>query len=391
MGESFLGHRWGARSGASPWCQVRDSSVLGDPTAAPHDLSPARRTVTGMRRVLLGFSLLLAAVISLVVATFGLPSSGDPVAAHARVIGACSDYACVRTALRSALDDLGPRGALEAYAATKPTSGFGIDCHGAAHELGEWAWADYGRAAWFAFDTNVCNYGYYHGAMVEIARSLSLGEFIAIAHELCETDPLPVKVLPGRECAHGFGHAVIHLTDSVAAAVEKCNAFPGERFRRRCNEGIAKDLLRYETVVNTADFDRCADWPASDRGVCFYITGAYAVVHAPVEGLALVAEFCIATTDDGLRGECLAGLGRGIAMKSVGEDQRHPGEWAKIVCRGFTECAADFGRSVFYVCNDVAWSTAECGRLGGALAEACAAGVRRADADDGDSLSTSGF
>ena len=343
-----------------------------------------------MRRVLLGVMVLLAGLCSVTVALGGWPGPADPAAAHTQVIAACDDYACVRSALRAALDDLGPQGALEAYAATKPTSGFGIDCHGAAHELGEWAWADYGRAAWFAFDSNVCNYGYYHGAMVEIARSLSLDEFVSIAHELCEVQPLPVAVLPGRECAHGFGHAVIHLTDSVADAVGKCNSFPGERFRRRCSEGIAKDMLRYETVVNTTDFARCGDWPTADRGVCYYITGAYAVVHAPVEGLALVAEFCLAA-DGELRAECLAGLGRGIAMKSVGEDQRRPGEWADIVCRGFVECAEDFGRSVFYVRNDVAWTRDECTRLGAALAAACETGLRRADADDGDSLSASGF
>lgn len=328
--------------------------------------------------------LLFVAVLGALAGLLAFRASSSPADReefHARALAACEDYRCVRRALKNALDDLGPRGALAAYASTSPSSGFGIDCHGAAHELGEWAWRDYGRAAWFAFPDIVCNYGYYHGMMVEIARSLDLEEFSSLAHELCEKDPLPSEVLPGRECAHGFGHAVIHLTGSVETAVARCNTFEGERFRRRCNEGIAKDLLREETGVDERDFALCSNWPASDRGVCAYITAAYAVVHADDAALGSVAGFCAGLPTAVESEECLSGLGRGIAMRAVGEDYRTPGVWAALICGTSDLCAEDFGRSVFYVRDDVAWSSKECSSLPATSVAACRRGVDFAAAD----------
>jgi hypothetical protein len=332
----------------------------------------------GKRSVLLGLSLLGLLVGVLGFRSFSAPA---PESRYVEALEACEDYRCVRRALRNALDDLGPKGALTAYAATDPTSGFGIDCHGAAHELGEWAWRDYGRDAWFSFPELVCNYGYYHGAMVEIARTMGLEEFTALARELCEVDPLPASVLPGRECAHGFGHAVYYLTFSIKESVTRCNAFEGERFRRRCNEGIAKDILREEKVVDTEDFDKCGAWPSADRGVCAYITGAYAVVHADEKDLGQVSRFCVGLTTSEESGECFAGLGRGIAMRSVGEDFREPGRWAALICGDSVLCANDFGRSVFYVRDDLEWATGECRRLPDALQPHCREGVEFASVD----------
>lgn len=333
-----------------------------------------------MPKKLLLFVAVLGALAGLL-AFRAASSPADREEFHTRALAACEDYRCVRRALKNALDDLGPRGALAAYASTSPSSGFGIDCHGAAHELGEWAWRDYGRSAWFPFPEIVCNYGYYHGMMVEIARSLELEEFSSLAHELCEKSPLPAEVLPGRECAHGFGHAVIHLTGSVETAVGRCNGFEGERFRRRCNEGIAKDLLREETGVDERDFALCGNWPAPDRGVCSYITAAYAVVHAEESVLGSVSAFCsdLPTVDESE--ECMAGLGRGIAMRAVGEDYRTPGTWAATVCGTSTVCAEDFGRSIFYVRDDTVWSNQECEALPVASVASCRRGVGFAAAD----------
>lgn len=330
------------------------------------------------RALLLGLSLLGLLVAVLTFRGFSAPASGSQ---HQQAIEACEDYRCVRRALRNALDDLGPEGALAAYAATNPSSGFGVDCHGAAHELGEWAWRDYGRASWFAFPDLVCNYGYYHGAMVEIARTMDLEGFTDLAHELCEKDPLPASILPGRECAHGFGHAVYYLTFSVDESVARCDAFEGERFRRRCNEGIAKDILRDEKVVNEEDFARCGNWPLSARGVCAYITGAYAVVHAKEPALSKVSEFCSAQPSLNESEECFSGLGRGIAMRSVGEDYRTPGVWAAMLCAGSEACANDFGRSVYYVRDDADWAASECRRLEEALIARCIDGVKFAETD----------
>lgn len=291
-------------------------------------------------------------------------------------LAACQTNDCVVEILLAALEERPPQEVLTSYASTEPNSGGNIDCHDATHRLGEAAWRAMRFDAWVG-SGNVCNFGYYHGFMVGAAQDADIEAFVALAERLCVTDALPEGDLPGAECLHGFGHAVFHLTDSVTAAVERCDAFAslGDQFRRRCNEGVAKDSLITKPDVTQEDFQRCATWPAGDQGTCVYVTAAYAVVRAAA--LDTVKSVCAPIGDADLLRECHDGLGRGVSMRAVGQRFREPGQWAEKVCGSMTECAFGFGKSVYFIRNDVDWSLTQCAVFSAEQLERCRDGVRR--------------
>jgi len=273
------------------------------------------------------------------------------------------------------LASVGPGEVLAAYRATSPDSGGPIDCHDATHRLGERAFAELGVAAWVS-GGNVCNFGFYHGFMVGASARAELGEFEELAHLLCEERALPEADLPGPECVHGFGHAVFHLTGSLAGAVSRCAAFGEGLYRRRCNEGAVKDGLMVKPDVTEEDFAACDGLGAADRGTCVYVTAAYAGVRA--QDLAAVAAVCDRRPEGDLRRECEEGLGRGVSMRAVGERFTTPGVWAGVVCGGSADCAYGFGRSVYFIRNDMAWSLGECAGFAAGSRSRCESGVRAA-------------
>lgn len=319
------------------------------------------------RRLLLASVVVLVAAASVAVAV----RSSAPPSLSAR-LEACRTNDCVVSVMLSALAEVGPGGVLDAYASIRPDSGGTIDCHDATHRLGERAWEEFGFDAWVA-GGNVCNFGYYHGFMVGASSKASLEEFTGLAHRLCEASPLPAEDLPGPECVHGFGHAVFHLTGSLPGAVERCAAFDEEGFRRRCNEGAVKDGLMVKPTVTEEDFRACSDLGPEDEGTCVYVTAAYSVVRAA--DLARAGQVCANRRPDVLLRECLEGLGRGVSMRAVGERFPSPGEWAALVCGSSEECASGFGRSVYFIRNDAAWSSEQCGVFPGPQGERCRAGV----------------
>jgi hypothetical protein len=287
-------------------------------------------------------------------------------------LAACRTNDCVVSVMFAALESEGPEGVLAAYSSTNPDSGGGVDCHDAAHRLGEYAWEEYGFAAWVA-GGNVCNFGYYHGFMVGASADASLEEFTGLAHRLCAESPLPEEDLPGPECVHGFGHAVFHLSGTLSVAVDRCAAFSEAAFRRRCNEGAVKDSLMVKPTVTEEDFGVCAQLSDVDEGTCVYVTAAYSVVRA--SDLASASSVCSARPQGDLLRECREGLGRGVSMRAVGERFPSPGEWAVEVCDDSAECAFGFGRSVYFIRNDVPWSLSQCAAFGTASVARCREGV----------------
>lgn len=293
-------------------------------------------------------------------------------------LAACATNDCVVTVLLEGLASRGPSEVLSAYRRTDPDSGGSIDCHDATHRLGERAFRDLGLAAWVP-GGNVCNFGFYHGFMVGASADASLSEFEDLAHELCDVVALPETDLPGEECVHGFGHAVFHLTGSLSGAVERCEAFGNDLYRRRCNEGAVKDGLMVKPAVTESDFAACAELGSDDEGTCVYVTSAYAVVRA--EDLSTVPAVCASQPVGELRRECDEGLGRGVSMKAVGERFTTPGVWAGEVCGTSADCAYGFGRSVYFIRNDLEWSQGECGVFPAPLRERCVEGVGDAPRD----------
>lgn len=288
-------------------------------------------------------------------------------------LAACRTNDCVVEALFAGLAEVGPREVLDIYRGTSPNSGGSIDCHDATHRLGERAFADLGVAAWVP-GGNVCNFGYYHGLMVGASAGAEVGEFEALAHLLCEERALPETDLPGPECVHGFGHAVLHLSGSLREATSRCSAFGEGRYRRRCNEGVFKDGLMKRSFVTERDFQACDDVAAADRGTCVFVTAAYAVVRA--DDIGSVFEVCTRRPGGVLRGECEEGLGRGVSMRAVGERFREPGRWAVEVCGSSVSCAFGFGRSVYFIRNDEVWSLGQCAGFAAVLRARCEDGVR---------------
>lgn len=314
--------------------------------------------------------LLVLVPVVLVVGVFAL-RAGTSRAALSSQLEACTTNDCVVAVLLDGLASEGPSGVLAAYRGTRPDSGGSIDCHDATHRLGEEAFRVDGLAAWVP-GGNVCNFGFYHGFMVGASADASLEEFEALAHRLCDVSALPETDLPGEECVHGFGHAVFHLTGSLPAAVERCAAFGNDLYRRRCNEGAVKDGLMVKPDVTEADFSACARL-GRDEGTCVYVTAAYAVVRA--RDLGQVRSVCAPRPAGDLRRECEEGLGRGVSMRAVGERFTTPGAWASVVCGESSACAHGFGRSVYFIRNDRAWSEGECAVFTGDLRDRCREGV----------------
>jgi hypothetical protein len=293
-------------------------------------------------------------------------------------LAACATNDCVVSVLLEGLASRGPSEVLAAYRRTDPDSGGSIDCHDATHRLGERAFRDLGLEAWVP-GGNVCNFGFYHGFMVGASADASLTEFEGLAHELCDVAALPETDLPGEECVHGFGHAVFHLTGTLSGAVKRCEAFGNVLYRRRCNEGAVKDGLMVKRDVTEADFASCAELGHEDEGTCVYVTAAYAVVRA--ENLAAVPGVCAVRPAGEIRRECEEGLGRGVSMKAVGERFTTPGVWAAEVCGTSPHCAYGFGRSVYFIRNDLEWSQGECVVFTDLLRDRCVEGVGDAPRD----------
>lgn len=323
-------------------------------------------------------------------AVIALRPFGDAEQRTTASMEACRTNDCLVAVLDASLLDVGARRTLEAFARTEPNSGGTIDCHDAVHQLGEAAWKQSGVTNWVP-GGSVCNWGFYHGFLVAASADLTLDEFVDLADRLCVTDPLPLVDLPGPECLHGFGHAVLHLTGSELAAVERCAAFSslGERVRRRCNEGVAKDGLIQVEFVTDEVLARCESWPELDRGTCVYVTSAYAVVRAAGPELETVHRVCDLIDDASvfanvsLRGEleqeCRDGLGRGVSMRAVGERFTDPSVWAEDVCGADDVCAFGFGKSVFFIRNDLQWSLEQCEVFAGTQYERCREGVRQVE------------
>lgn len=310
-----------------------------------------------------------AALISVGVFAF---RGGSSEASLSSQLEACVTNDCVVAVLLDGLAAEGPTEVLEAYRGIEPDSGGSIDCHDATHRLGEEAFRVHGLDAWVP-GGNVCNFGFYHGFMVGASADASLTEFERLAHELCDDVALPETDLPGEECVHGFGHAVFHLTGSLPGAVERCTAFGDDRYRRRCNEGAVKDGLMVKPAVTDEDFAACGLLGELDQGTCVYVTAAYAVVRA--RDLAAVPSVCAPQPAGELRRECEEGLGRGVSMRAVGERFTTPGVWAGLVCGDSVDCAYGFGRSVYFIRNDEAWSKSECSVFAGGLRVRCEEGV----------------
>jgi hypothetical protein len=323
----------------------------------------------------LGVLSVLLLVLALLPLYWALGAAPKPSAdALTTRLAACTDNPCVSDILLAALDEYDPATVLAAYAATNPNSGAGVDCHDAVHRLGEKAWSALKFDAWVG-SGSICNFGYYHGFMVGAAEDLDVEGMVDVVHRLCEEEPLPELDLPSEECVHGFGHAVVHVTGSPTEASGWCAAFQEYSVRRRCNEGVVKDVLMYQGSVTDEDFERCNTFDALDVGTCVYVSAAYSVVRA--KGLDLRETVCdrfLSTA--GLFSECLNGLGRGVSMKAVGERFPDPGIWAVVVCGDSVECAGQFGRSVYFIRNSAAWSYVQCAFLPEAdLVGACHAGV----------------
>jgi hypothetical protein len=325
-------------------------------------LSPRRRILFSLLAL---FSTLVTALWSF--SLLGAPSSGK----LSSQLEACSTNDCVVSVLLDGLAAKGPGSVLKAYRDIDPDSGGSIDCHDATHRLGEEAFLTHGQDAWVP-GGNVCNFGFYHGFMVGASAQASLTEFVALAHELCDVVALPETDLPGEECVHGFGHAVFHLTGSLDSAVAHCAAFTDESYRRRCNEGAVKDGLIVKPDVTDDDFAACASL-GKDQGTCVYVTAAYAVVRTL--NLASMPAVCGKQSGEELRRECEEGLGRGVSMRAVGQRFTTPGVWAGEVCGDSAHCAYGFGRSVYFIRNDRAWSEAECMVFADILRTRCEEGV----------------
>jgi len=308
-------------------------------------------------------------VLPVSVGRFGKSSVDD---LRGRLV-ACRTNECVVEVLFEGLASLGPGKVLGVYGSLSPNSGGAIDCHDATHRLGERAFVDFGVAAWVP-GGGICNFGYYHGFLVGASAATETEDFETLAYMLCEEKALPESDLPGSECAHGFGHAVYHLSGSLPEASARCAAFGGGVYRRRCTEGAVKDVLSRQPFVTERDFAACDGIVATDRGACVYVTAAYAVVRT--NNIGSVSEVCNLHSSGEMRRECEGGLGRGVSMRAVGERFREPGRWALEVCGTSSLCGFGFGRSMYFIRYDEDWSLKECARLVPGPRAGCEDGVR---------------
>lgn len=169
---------------------------------------------------------------------------------------------------------------------------FAADCHVYAHKIGEKAYARYKGNPRFSIseNTNLCNFGFYHGFMQEFA---SHNENLDTAREFCirvleETKTKNGILNPGiygSNCDHGMGHglayknAITHWGDENTIAqtsVADCKTLSKVDLRECINGvygGIAAmyfELHGYKLSMDKNDpFRLCKERPQEELVLCY--------------------------------------------------------------------------------------------------------------------------
>ncbi len=169
---------------------------------------------------------------------------------------------------------------------------FAADCHVYAHKIGEKAYARYKGNPKFSIseNTNLCNFGFFHGFMQEFA---SHNENLDTARQFCIRVLEETKAkhniinagIYGSNCDHGMGHglayknAIAHWGNEQAIAetsVADCNTLSRVDLREciiGAYGGIAAmyfELHGYTLVMDKEDpFRLCHTRPKEERVACY--------------------------------------------------------------------------------------------------------------------------
>jgi hypothetical protein len=123
-------------------------------------------------------------------------------------------------------------------AASRYPEAFLVNCHRAAHYLGEYAGETIGVLdEALALGDPFCQFGYYHGVVEGYARvTPTLFEELP---GLCYHIDADVTSTGHAECSHSLGHAIVTRTDNdVAEGIRYCRALRTRDERKACATGI---------------------------------------------------------------------------------------------------------------------------------------------------------
>jgi len=133
---------------------------------------------------------------------------------------------------------------------------FLVNCHRAAHYLGEYAGETIPDVdAALELGTPFCQFGYYHGVMEGYARvTPTLFEELPT---LCLRLDEDVNSTAYAECSHSMGHAIVTRTDNdVAEGIKYCRRLASRDERKACTTGIYMSWSnKLDAAINERDRD----------------------------------------------------------------------------------------------------------------------------------------